>query len=196
MHGTGLRYRIVERELQAQRVEISLIREMVPRHRFLHHRSELVDVIARKTFLAWDVVGQTTLRGRFEHAIDYAQRGEFGCYILAEARPGGVVRMRLMERRLTDEGLSADILEEREFDATAPDSLLAASEYRGFLQFRAAESEERRARERNEALEAGATAVADVVRREQAAAELVRILVAFEDADTRETGPPQPDFSA
>jgi hypothetical protein len=75
MHGTGLRYRIVERELQGQRVEISLIREMVPRHRFLHHRPELVDVIARKTFLAWDVVGQTTVRGRFEHAIDYAQRG-------------------------------------------------------------------------------------------------------------------------
>jgi hypothetical protein len=169
---------------------------MVPHHRILHHRPELVDMIAQQTFLAWDLVGLTTFRGRLEQAIEYAARGELGCYILAEARPGGIVRVLLMERRLTDEGLCADILEEREFDAIAPESLVAASEYRGFLQFRAAELEERRARERNEALEAGAADVADAVRREQAAAELVRILAAFGEAGAAPAGPPRPDATA
>ncbi|HEU0315991.1 MAG TPA: hypothetical protein VFR49_01600 [Solirubrobacteraceae bacterium] len=75
----------------------------------------------------------TQLADAARHALD----GELGAFVKTESLSDGSVRVRLVDRRMRDRRLATDILEDRCFDPTAADALVASAEFAEELRARA-----------------------------------------------------------
>jgi hypothetical protein len=109
-------------------------------------------------------------------AARFAGAGEWGAHVTNEPDRDGSVRVRLLERRLTADGIRVEVLADCRFDASGDDAVVEAASFAAELRIWAEQRNDAiRAERLDQAFEAEA-AEASRRERERLAGELARIL--------------------
>ncbi len=157
-------------------VEIVLVRQEKEARRLARDRYVDGEVILSRTLddRRVDLVGEC--ERLLQDAARFAGTGEWGAHVTSLADRDGSVRVRLLERRLTTDGIRVEVLADRRFDASGDDAVVEAAAFAAELRVWAEQRNEAIAAERlDETLEADAAEAAQR-ERERLAAELARIV--------------------
>jgi hypothetical protein len=171
-----VRFAVERRYPRPGRVDVVLVRERKQVRRLAPDRFEESQVLLRRTFpqRRIDLIGDCELR--MGEVARFAEAGEWGAHVAVEPQRDGSVRVRLMERTLTDAGIRVEVRADRTFDATDPDALVHAAEIAEELREWAAQRNEALAAEQADGELAEADRESDQAERERLALELARIV--------------------
>jgi hypothetical protein len=109
-------------------------------------------------------------------AARFAGAGQWGAHVTSEPDRDGSVRVRLLERRLTADGIRVEVLADRRFDASGQDAVVEAASFAAELRVWAEQRNEALRAERLDQTLAAEAAEAARCERERLAGELARIL--------------------
>jgi hypothetical protein len=157
-------------------LEILLVRKDRQVRRLARDRYADGEVVLSRTIddRRVDLVGEC--ERLLQDAARFAEAGEWGAHVTSLADRDGSVRVRLLERRLTADGIRVEMLADRRFDASGDDAVVEAAAFAAELRIFAEQRNEALAAERlDETLEAEA-AEAGRRERERLASELARIV--------------------
>jgi hypothetical protein len=92
----------------------------------------------------FDLAEMEAYAAQLERAAAHGNDGTLGCFVTTGQQDGGIVRVSLYERWLEGQRLRCERLAQRDFDASAPDAIVASAEFLTELQAWAADRNDER----------------------------------------------------
>jgi hypothetical protein len=176
-HKPGYTVTVVREPRGPGHVDVALVRSPGPSGVLRHKERGEAVVLAHRTFRPMlELAAMEAYAAQLERVATHANEGTFGCFVEADHRDDGIVRVALYERSFDGERLRVEELARRDFDATEPDAVVSSAEFLTELQAWAAERNEQREAGYLEAAADDRDRIERATERAEAGRELAQIL--------------------